>query len=279
LSTSVTIPSGCQSFRSFAGCFCASMYYQCLMDSLYTMIPTTNVSISMLSKASLTFMVAALLLFHLAVHFYLRFLLIVTNDKPTSQQNRRLCDAMVLVARTRVLVHSPRIPIPGQPFNSPQRPDPTRLHDKGRLIQWLPNPPDRKRPQNMPMPHHQHIPVHPLRLGLPNNRPMLFVPNFLDQSIHSLNNIFRRLAAWTAICPDIPRPEPLLCAPFPDLLRCDALVLTVVPLADVRRDGDFCVGAGGGGLLVRDLPGVGVVAAEIEELEGLLGTGPRGDVS
>lgn len=58
----------------------------------------------MLSKASLTFMVAALLLFHLAVHFYLRFLLIVTNDKPTSQQNRRLCDAMVLVARTRVLV-------------------------------------------------------------------------------------------------------------------------------------------------------------------------------
>ena len=108
---------------------------------------------------------------------------------------------------------------------------------------------------------------------------MILVSNFLDQSIHSLNNIFRRLAAWTAICPDIPRPEALLSALFPDLRRCDALVLAVVPLADVRRDGDFCVGADGGGLLVRDLPGVGIVAAKVEELEGLLGAGPRGDVS
>jgi hypothetical protein len=44
--------------------FCASMYYQCLVNSLYTMIPTTNVSILMLSKASLTFIVATLLPFH-----------------------------------------------------------------------------------------------------------------------------------------------------------------------------------------------------------------------
>jgi hypothetical protein len=108
---------------------------------------------------------------------------------------------------------------------------------------------------------------------------MIFVPNFLDQPIHPLNNIFRRLAARTALCPDIPRPEALFCAPFPDLLGRDALVFAVVPLADVRRDGDFCVGAGGGRLLVRDLPGVGVVAAEIEELEGPFGTGARGDVS
>jgi hypothetical protein len=249
------------------------------MDSLYTMIPTTDISISMLSKASLTSIVATFLLFHLAVDLYLHFLLIVTNDKPTSQQDRRLRDAMMLVARTRVSVHSLRIPIPGQLFNSPQRPNPTGLHDKGRLTQWLPNPPDRKRPQHMPMPHHQHIPVRPLRLGLPNNRPMMCVPNFLDQPIHSFNNIFRRLAAWTAIYPDIPRPEPLLCAPFPDLLRCDALVLAIVPLADVRCDGDLCISADGGGLLVRDLPGVGVVAAEIEELEGLLGAGPWGDIS
>jgi hypothetical protein len=164
-------------------------------------------------------------------------------------------------------------------FNSPQRPNPTSLHDKRRLAQRLPNPPDCKRPQNMPMPHHQHIPAHPLRLGLSDNRPMIFVSNLLDQPIHSLNNIFRRLAARTTICPDIPRPEPLLFAPFPDLLRRDALVLAVVPLADVRCDGDFCIGADGGGLLVRDLPGVGVVAAEVKELEGLLGTGARGDVS
>jgi hypothetical protein len=154
LSTSVTTLSGYQSFRSFAGCFCASMYYQCLMNSLYTMIPTTNVSILMLSKASLTFIVATILLFHPVVHLYLRFLLIVTNDKPTSQQDRRLRNAMMFVARTCVSVHSPRIPVPGQPFNSPQRPNPTRLHDKCRLTQWLPNPPDRKRPQNVPMPHH-----------------------------------------------------------------------------------------------------------------------------
>ena len=244
------------------------------------MIPTTNISISTRPKASLTtFIVATLLLFHLAVHLYLRFLLIVTNDKPSSQQDRWLSDAMMLVARTvcQHIQHGPCLP--GTPFNSPQRPNPTRLHDKRRLAQRLPNPPDCKRPQNMPMPYHQHIPAHPLRLGLSNNRPVIFVPNFLDQPIHSLNNIFRRLAARTTICPDIPRPEPLFFAPFPDLFRRDALVLAVVPLADVRRDGDFCIGADGGGLLVRDLPGVGVVAAEVKELEGLLGAGARGDVS
>src|SRR5271155_3655965 len=43
--------------EAFAGCFCASMYYQCLMNSLYTMIPTTNISISTPSKASLMFIV------------------------------------------------------------------------------------------------------------------------------------------------------------------------------------------------------------------------------
>src|ERR1700735_523710 len=76
LSTSVTTLSGYQSFRSFAGCFCASMYYQCLMNSLYTMIPTTNIHFDAFeSQSNVTFIVATLLLFHLAAHLYLRFLL------------------------------------------------------------------------------------------------------------------------------------------------------------------------------------------------------------
>jgi hypothetical protein len=80
------------------------------------MIPTTNISISTLSKASLTFMVATLLLFHLTTHFYLRFLLIVTNDKPSSQQDRRLSDAMMLVARAvcQHIRHSHAYPAPIQ---------------------------------------------------------------------------------------------------------------------------------------------------------------------
>jgi hypothetical protein len=91
----------CRLDTSLSEALLVAFALQCTtMNSLYTMIPTTNVSISTLSKASLTFMVAALLLFHLAAHFYLRFLLVVTNDKPSSQQDRRLGDAMMLVART-----------------------------------------------------------------------------------------------------------------------------------------------------------------------------------
>jgi hypothetical protein len=186
----------------------------------------------------------------LAAVFLRHLLLILPNHEPTSQQYRRLVDLMMLVA---------------------QRPHPTSLHDKMTITQRLSNPPDRKRPKNMPMPHDQHIPIGRLILGFPNHRPMVRLPDLPDQPIDALNDVGRTLAPGTAIFPNIPGPEPVLGALLPDLRRRDALVVAVVPLADVGRDGDFGVGTHGRGLRVRDLPRVRVVAAEVEELERLLG--------
>ena len=99
---------------------------------------------------------------------------------------------------------------------------------------------------------------------------MVLVANLPNQPIDPLDDIVRRLAARTAIRPDIPRALPFLRALFLDLRGRNALVVAVVPLADVAGDGDLGVGALGRGLRVLDLPRVGVVAAEVEELDGLL---------
>ena len=125
----------------------------------------------------------------------------------------------------------------------------------------------------------QHVILDQLALGLPNHRPMPLVANLFDQPINTVGDVLRRLAPRAALRPDIPRPQPLLFSPLADLRRCDALVLAVVPLADVGRDGDLGIGARGGGLRMLDLPRVGVLAAEVEELEGPLGAFPRRDIS
>jgi hypothetical protein len=160
-----------------------------------------------------------------------------------------------------------------------KRAHPTRLHDEVALTQRLPDPPDRKRPENMPVSNDQHVPLDRLVLGLPNHRPMVLSADLAYQPVDALDNILRRLAPGTAVFPDIPRPEAPLCPSFPDLRGRDALVLAVVPLPDVGRDGDLGVGARGGGLRMLDLPRVGVLAAEVEELEGPLGAFPRRDIS
>ena len=71
-----------------------------------------------------------------------------------------------------------------------------------------------------------------------------------------------------------------------DLVGGDALVGAVVPFGDVRGDGDGgggvaggVAGGGGGGCGGGGLPGVGGVAAEVEELEGGLGAVAGGDVA
>jgi hypothetical protein len=63
-------------------------------------------------------------------------------------------------------------------------------------------------------------------------------------------------------------------------MRCEAFVVAVVPLGDAVCDFDICVCAGieagwcgGGG------PGEARFAANVEEFEGALGAGARGDVA
>ncbi len=92
------------------------------------------------------------------------------------------------------------------------------------------------------------------------------------------------LSSRTPIPPDIPSPHQAVPPPdVPDLGRRDALVVTVVPLADVLRDLDVGRARGVGYIVVSDavpVPGQRLVLLpDAEELEGALCALPRGDVA
>jgi hypothetical protein len=79
------------------------------------------------------------------------------------------------------------------------------------------------------------------------------------------------------------RVQTLFLALLTNLGGRDALVITVIPFRDAICYGDTGVGSGwtrglfsGGGL---GLPREGIVAADVEELEGTLGAVPRRDVA
>lgn len=90
------------------------------------------------------------------------------------------------------------------------------------------------------------------------------------------------LSAGTAIPPDVPvLIQPLVPPQGPDLGARDALVVAIVPLADVLGDLDARA-AGLGAVAVRggavSLPGK-VSEAQVQQLEGALRTGAGGDES
>jgi hypothetical protein len=83
------------------------------------------------------------------------------------------------------------------------------------------------------------------------------------------------LSTGTAVPPDIPRTLPTLCPLFPNLLACQPLVVTVVPLANGLGDFDFCPGSDR--LLVLRLsllrPGESFSASDLEKFQRSLRTG------
>ena len=172
-----------------------------------------------------------------------------------------------------------------------QRPHAARLHQERRLLQPLPNPPHRERPQDMSVPHHQHIPLPHLprlriNLTLANHRPVVVLADMRDEPVDAQRNVRRGLAVRAAVAPDVPGlGEVLGGAEGADFVGGDALVGAIVPLSDVRGDGDGGGGVAGGvveggrGWGGGGLPGVRHVAAEVEELEGGLGAVPGGDVA
>jgi hypothetical protein len=92
------------------------------------------------------------------------------------------------------------------------------------------------------------------------------------------------LSTRTAVPPDIPSPHQAVPPPdVPDLGRRDALVVAVVPLADVLRDLDLGSARVVGQVIVCDtvpVPGQWLVLLpDAEELEGALGALPGGDVA
>ena len=198
---------------------------------------------------------------------------ILPNDKPTPQQNRRLVDLVMLIT---------------------QRAHPARLHDEVALAQRHADPADGKRPENVAVANDQHVAVDAAARGPPDDGRVVLEPDLADEGVDAGDNVRGGLAAGAAVGPDVPgRGVAGGGALGADLRRRDALVGAVVPLADQGRHGDFGVGAGragggcgcgcgcGGGVggLGRDLPGVRVVAAEVEEFERLLGAGAGGDES
>jgi hypothetical protein len=93
------------------------------------------------------------------------------------------------------------------------------------------------------------------------------------------------LAPWAAVAPDIPDALVALLLSTPaNLWARDALIIAVVPLADVLIDLDmrwavgYVVSGRRAGAVL--LPGKGIVVdAEVEKLKGTLGTLAGGDVS
>ena len=104
-----------------------------------------------------------------------------------------------------------------------------------------------------------------------------------DEPVHAPGDVLGGLAAGAAVPPDVPLPlAQALLPPHPaDLGARDALVVAVVPLADVLRHLDARVAGGAGPAGCRGpvgLPGQGL-DAQVEQLKGALGTLARGDVA
>lgn len=102
-----------------------------------------------------------------------------------------------------------------------------------------------------------------------------------DEAVEALRDLLGALSAGAAVAPNVPvGVEALLGAAAADLGARDALVVAVVPLADVV--GDLDAGAADEGARVLRAvgrPGEGVLDAEVEELKGALGALPGGDVA
>lgn len=161
-----------------------------------------------------------------------------------------------------------------------QRAHTTSLHQERRLAQRLADPADGKGAQDVAVADDHDVAVDAVGLGPPDHGRVVFRLDLGDEAVDACDDVGRRLAAGTALRPNVPGALAVGGARLLDLGRRDALVVAVVPLADVVGDGDVRVGVAwvggggggrcGGGLLLLLLPRVGVVAAEVEEFEGFL---------
>ena len=133
------------------------------------------------------------------------------------------------------------------------------------------------------MPHHHHVALLRLpvvvQLRRPNHGRVVCALDLVDEPVHALDDLRGRLAAGAAVPPDVPRAQALFFSLLADLGGGDAFVVAVVPLADVFGHGDASVGPLGFVRIPRGLPGEWVVAADVKELERLLGTATRADVA
>jgi hypothetical protein len=184
-------------------------------------------------------------------------------------------------------------------------------------------PPLGKRPQDVAVGYDEHIPRNRLAilLLLVQDWSVPLLPDLLDQPVEALHDVgwapvkaklqvstlskllkrprsdrnlgirqyqqinIHVLSPRTSVPPNVPvRVQPLARAQLADLGRRDALVLAVVPLADVLGDlnlrgaGQAVAFARGGDYAVRS-PGQPVVEGEVQQFQRPLGAAAGGDVA
>lgn len=153
-------------------------------------------------------------------------LLGVVNNKSAAEQYSRLVDAVVLITES---THT------------------ARLHQERRpLLKSLPHPPHGKGTQDVPMAHDEHVTravvggvAVLLWMVILHERRLVLGADGGDQPVQALGDLLGRLAAGAAIPPDVPvLAQALFLPPRADLFAGDALVVAVVPLADVLGDLD-----------------------------------------
>lgn len=191
-------------------------------------------------------------------------LLGVAHHEGAAEQDSRLVDAVVFVAES---THT------------------AGLHKEGRaLLERLADPPHGEGTQDVPVADDEDVAgavvggVDVLtRVLLLHERLLVLGADGGDQPVHALRDVLGRLPAGAAVPPDVPALAQALILPqLADLGARDALIVAIVPLADVL--GDFYARvAGQAGCVARGAMGVPgeVPEAEVEQLESPLGSLPR----
>lgn len=113
------------------------------------------------------------------------------------------------------------------------------IHDQRRLGERLADPTDGKGPQDVAVADDHDVAGDGRRvsLWLPDDGPVVFVADLGDQVVDARDDVFGALAPRTPVAPDVPGAQALGGAAGPDLCRCDALVVAVVPFGDPGCDG------------------------------------------
>jgi len=130
------------------------------------------------------------------------------------------------------------------------------------------------------MRHNEHVARTPIAtLIFADMWLMVLCSDLANERIHTADYVLGRFTARTPICPDIPWSLALFLADLPDFFARYALVVAVVPLADLIRDRDLGI------RVPRDtrtrarvclrgrrgiMPGEWIGAAQVQELEGPL---------
>lgn len=110
------------------------------------------------------------------------------DHKPSTQNNGRFVDIVMLVTGTRRQLGNPSASHPRRKKEYiPQSTNTTSLENKRRMLQWHPDPPHRERAENMPMRNDQHITL--LVIAGLETLPVVILSNIRDKGVNSPGDV------------------------------------------------------------------------------------------